>query len=82
MGIEKIREYLEQHGLTQKDLAFKCKLTPQSISAAMKRGKIGAQMADKMDMHTKGKLKYEELTEEPRPKKAYRRKAFKQKEGN
>jgi len=81
MGIEKIKEYLEEHGLTQKDLAFKCKITPQSLSFALKRGKIGAQMADKLDMHTKGKLKYEELTNEPRPKKAYRRKCFQKKEG-
>lgn len=81
MGTQKILEYLKEHGLTQKDLAFKCKMTPQSISAALIRGKIGARMADKFDLHTKGKLKYEELTDEPRPKKAFRRKAFKQKEG-
>ena len=74
MGIEKVYEYLEEHGLTQKDLAFKCKMTPQGISFALKKGKISAQMADKLDMYTKGKLKYEELTDKPRPKKALRRK--------
>lgn len=80
MGIQKVLEYLERNGLSQKDLALTCKVSPQAISAAMTKGEINPCLADKMDRFTKGKLKYEELTDKPRPKKALRRKAFQKKE--
>lgn len=74
MGTEKIYEYLNQTGLTKKDLAIKCKLNICSFTHALKHNKIGPRMADMLDFHTQGRIPFESLTDKPRPKKALKRK--------
>lgn len=74
MGTEKIYEFLNLTGMAQKDFAFMCKLNPATLSIALKKNKFSKVIADKIDRYTKGKISYESLTDEPRSKKALRRK--------
>lgn len=74
MGIEKIYEFLEHTGMTKKDFAHMCRLNADAFYTALKNNKIGPLTADKIDKFTKGKVRYEDLTDKKRPRKASRRK--------
>lgn len=69
----KIMAYLDATGLTQKELALKCKITPEGLCRALKRNKLSALLAYKINKYTYGKISYEDLTDDPLPKKKKRR---------
>jgi transcriptional regulator with XRE-family HTH domain len=66
---EKVQEYLKSTGLTQRELATKCRITPEGLCRALKRDSLSALMADKIHYYTQGRIDYWSLTDEPRPKK-------------
>ena len=69
MGIEKIEKYLEDTGITKTELAAKCRISLKWLIEITKgRKKISPYIADSLSYYTKGKIVYEELTDEPRPK--------------
>lgn len=69
---ETIQTYLFNTGLTQRDLALKCRITPEGLSRALKKNGLSALLAFKIHHYTQGRIKYEDLTEEPFPKKKKR----------
>jgi transcriptional regulator with XRE-family HTH domain len=72
---EKINEYLKSTGLTQRELAVKCRISPEGLCRALKRETLSAMLADKIDYYTRGIIPYSTLTQEPRPKKRRNKKA-------
>jgi transcriptional regulator with XRE-family HTH domain len=67
-----VQDYLKEAGLTQRELAHRCRLTPEGLCRALSKNTVSAQVAYKLHHYTQGKLLYETLTEEPFPKKKKR----------
>lgn len=72
--VNTIREYLKKEDMDQSSFAKKCKIARESVTAYLKGSNIHRRVAEKIERHTKGVIRYEQLTDKPRRKKRPRNK--------
>ena len=66
---DKIRQYLNEKGLTQAVFASICKIGAMSIYSYLQGTNIHPKNAYKIEKYTRGEILFEDLTDAPRGKK-------------
>ena len=66
---DKLKEYLREKKLTQKQFASLCKIHPGSVNIYLQGCNIHPKIAHKIEKYTRGELLFEDLTDAPRGKK-------------
>ena len=66
---DKLKEYLREKNLTQKQFAYLCKIHPGSLNIYLQGTNIHPKIAYKIEKYTRGEILFEDLTSVPRGKK-------------